>query len=394
MKLETVAVPLLKLEADVSHLPSTQDPSGTGSTPPSAQQQATASSPRPPSPGQQQQQQQLRRRKSIDHSMEPIEVDVTFHVDDRDVMAKMGVAYAPLAARDYVLREMAACPEVRPLVLVLKQLVHRNGLNNPYTGGIASHTLMLLVIFFVRRFGSEGTPVEPETAHGERLIRLLRWLSEFPFGHVGIEMGSRDGVYFAQTDIGRLLLETTKMTGQYDASIISNAAGSAKFGATLHIGDPLHPGINVAKASFQWHRFQTVVQTAYTRLIEYRDAAPNMRIYGGVPERRSPLQAILQSTTPVRSSNAQGRVAMGVGGGMRKAVSTDNFAKMAANEGGGDEGALVDGLNMQGKERGRRKAGDGQGGVVGQGARPLSNVGGAERSRSTDHAMSRGAART
>lgn len=45
--------------------------------------------------------------------MEPIEVDVTFHVDDRDVMAKMGVAYAPLAARDYVLREMAACPEVR-----------------------------------------------------------------------------------------------------------------------------------------------------------------------------------------------------------------------------------------------------------------------------------------
>ena len=55
-------------------------------------------------------------------------------------MAKMGVAYAPLAARDYVLREMAACPEVRPLVLVLKQLVHRNGLNNPYTGGIASHT--------------------------------------------------------------------------------------------------------------------------------------------------------------------------------------------------------------------------------------------------------------
>jgi hypothetical protein len=340
-------------------------------------------------------QQQLRGSKSTDHSMEPIEVDVTFHVDDRDVMAKMGVAYAPLAARDYVLREMAACPEVRPLVLVLKQLVHRNGLNNPYTGGIASHTLMLLVIFFVRRFGSEGTPVEPETAHGERLVRLLRWLSEFPFGHVGIEMGSRDGVYFAQTDIGRLLLETTKMTGQYDASIISNAAGSAKFGATLHIGDPLHPGINVAKASFQWHRFQTVVQTAYATLIEYRDAAPNMRIYGGVPERRSPLQAILQSTAPSRSSNAQGRVAMGVGGGMRKAVSTDNFAKMALHEGGGDEGTLVGGLNARGGERGRRKGGDGQGGVVGQGVHRLSDVvGGAERSRSTDHAMSRGVAST
>lgn len=279
-------------------------------------------------------------------------------------------------------------------MLVLKQLVHRNGLNNPYTGGIASHTLMLLVIFFVRRFGSEGTPVEPETAHGERLIRLLRWLSEFPFGHVGIEMGSRDGVYFAQTDIGRLMLETTKRTGHYDPSVISSAAGSAKFGATLHIGDPLHPGINVAKASFQWHRFQAVVQTAYKTLIEYRDAAPNMRIYGGVPERRSPLQAILQSTALARHVNVQGTVGsdLGVGGGMRKAVSTDNFAKMALQAGGRDEGAMVGGMHMQGRDRGRRNDVDGQGGVGRGGVHRRNNdVGGVERSRSTDHAISRGA---
>jgi hypothetical protein len=62
----------------------------------------------------------------------------------------------------------------------------------------------------------------PEGAHGELLLRVLRWLAEFPFGHVGIET---DGApYVPLTTAGLELLRTYARTQTYDARLLATAS--------------------------------------------------------------------------------------------------------------------------------------------------------------------------
>ena len=50
---------------------------------------------------------------------------------------------------------MQAEPVLRPLVLVIKTLVHRYGLSDPYKGGISSYgiTLMVIALLQVKNIG-------------------------------------------------------------------------------------------------------------------------------------------------------------------------------------------------------------------------------------------------
>ena len=94
-------------------------------------------------------------------------------------------------------------PCLGPLVLVLKQFLQQNGLNESFTGGVGSYALVLLAISFVqlhprlragRRSGMEGRR-EPESEQTNLGVLLLEFLElygrDFDFANVAIRV--KDG---------------------------------------------------------------------------------------------------------------------------------------------------------------------------------------------------------
>ena len=62
-----------------------------------------------------------------------------------------------LIVRDLFISVLAVLPELRPLVMILRQFLREHGLNDAYHGGVSSHTLMLLALHFVQLIRSSGT---------------------------------------------------------------------------------------------------------------------------------------------------------------------------------------------------------------------------------------------
>jgi hypothetical protein len=73
-------------------------------------------------------------------------------------LASRSVAHAGRLSARLVSDLTQAYPALRPLVLVLKQLVHGKRLSNPYTGGLGSYALVLMVASLLqqRRAALEG----------------------------------------------------------------------------------------------------------------------------------------------------------------------------------------------------------------------------------------------
>ncbi|KAH8071630.1 RNA uridylyltransferase [Aureococcus anophagefferens] len=87
---------------------------------------------------------------------------------DGDPGEAAGVApdHGGLASSRYALEAMSRWPELAPLMLVLKELLVQRGLNEPFTGGLSSYSLLLLVMTALLQAGVE--PLEdplPEPRH-------------------------------------------------------------------------------------------------------------------------------------------------------------------------------------------------------------------------------------
>ncbi|KAH8061669.1 RNA uridylyltransferase [Aureococcus anophagefferens] len=83
-------------------------------------------------------------------------VDISFEAPD----------HGGLASSRYALEAMSRWPELAPLMLVLKELLVQRGLNEPFTGGLSSYSLLLLVMTALLQAGVE--PLEdplPEPRH-------------------------------------------------------------------------------------------------------------------------------------------------------------------------------------------------------------------------------------
>jgi len=50
---------------------------------------------------------------------------------------------------DYVKEQLVECWFIEPLILVLKQMLKVNGLNDPYKGGLSSYGLFLMILAFI-----------------------------------------------------------------------------------------------------------------------------------------------------------------------------------------------------------------------------------------------------
>ena len=84
----------------------------------------------------------------------PIQVDISFHrlcgqeqaLDEDGVLVHSGHAMSMLLS-DYVER----FPMLRPLCLVFKLFLREQGLHRPYSGGLASVSLMCMIITYLRQ---------------------------------------------------------------------------------------------------------------------------------------------------------------------------------------------------------------------------------------------------
>eukprot|EP01122_Echinamoeba_exundans_P011456 TRINITY_DN4555_c0_g2_i1.p1 TRINITY_DN4555_c0_g2~~TRINITY_DN4555_c0_g2_i1.p1 ORF type:complete len:1523 (+),score=257.41 TRINITY_DN4555_c0_g2_i1:548-5116(+) len=71
-------------------------------------------------------------------------VDITFE--------ELAVRHTGTAARDKVNAFVHAFPHMRPLTVVLKQLLQNNNLNNAWIGGLSSYCLVLMIVSFVQAY--------------------------------------------------------------------------------------------------------------------------------------------------------------------------------------------------------------------------------------------------
>ena len=221
-----------------------------------------------------------------------IAVDVTFDCNIGD---------APLRLRDFVCAQLKRFPIIRPLVLVLKHLLFKQGLNDYYKGGLSSHSVVLLLIFYfsipeVAAAHEAGLDrespgyIDQGCWYGEWLMRLMQWLSEFPFSDVGIAVEPMS--YVPLTDYGYGML----IMGECDPGL-PDVTGESN---VLHIEDPFNKDpvdptkpSNIAQGCFEWYLVRRCLQGAFRILSNHREPAPHLRIFGGVAESPSPLASIL-----------------------------------------------------------------------------------------------------
>lgn len=61
--------------------------------------------------------------------------------------------HTPSESTEYVKWHLKELRPLRPLVLVLKRLLRVHDLNDAYTGGLASHSIIMYLIFYLHGLG-------------------------------------------------------------------------------------------------------------------------------------------------------------------------------------------------------------------------------------------------
>jgi predicted nucleotidyltransferase len=274
--IENASVPVVKLTADVSLLRS-----------------------------QLEQQHKVEQADHLEEQPACIAVDLTLDCNISD---------APIALRDFVCGQLDRFPVIRPLVLVLKHFLFKQGLNDAYQGGLSSHAVILLLIFYfnipevaaAHKAGLDpGSPgyIDKDCWYGEWLMRVMQWLSEFPFSDVGIVLeGSSAYSYVPLTQYGYGMLTR----GECDPALPDVDASLNE----LHIEDPFNNG-NIAKGCFEWWLVRRSLQGAYRILNRHEEPSPLQRIYGGVGEGRWLLASIFDRAQVSSSVEALQRTKSG-----------------------------------------------------------------------------------
>jgi len=280
--IENTSVPVIKLSADVSKISLNEGPGGSAAD---NHDDSDTNSDNSRAGNH------LRGYSPHDN----ISVDITFHGCSR--------MRSPVAFRDFVRKELARYEIIKPLGFVFKYFLYKLGLNDAYTGGLSSHSAILLLIFYFnldevsKAYADSKVPGSPQEIpedckYGEWLLRFFQWVAEFPYKHVGISFGiGEEGVcpyFISVSNFGHGLIKLR----QYDPSLPEVPEESKGAFDRLFIGDPTDVSINVANSSFQWFLVQLSIQGAFKVLSDHVDTAPHLRIYGGVSESPSPLQNI------------------------------------------------------------------------------------------------------
>ena len=135
---------------------------------------------------------------------------------------------------------------LKPIILALKTLLNNGNLNNPYTGGLSSYGLVLMVVSFIQsKIDSQKYNSNSPIILGETFLNVL--------GHYGI--------FF---DFNKFIIIT------YPVYPIKDEQNDKDYG--YHLGsnsheliiiDPLNKQNNVAKSTFQFMNIKMAFMIAY-----------------------------------------------------------------------------------------------------------------------------------
>merc|ERR1740138_434250 len=191
-----------------------------------------------------------------------------------------------LASSRYALEAMSRWPELAPLLLVLKELLCQRGLNEPFTGGLSSYSLLLLAMTALLQAGVDPleaplprpqhhTPLD-EAAPGAGARRRPSLAARIRGGDALLWSGTDQRRAFERDDdaLGYLLTFFLEFFGRHfdpqrhavsvlrgDAGIIAMAGPGyttdPQFVAPL-IEDPLECTRNVSRSCFGIAQIQNV----------------------------------------------------------------------------------------------------------------------------------------
>lgn len=134
---------------------------------------------------------------------------------------------------------------LEPIVLALKTLLNNGNLNNPYTGGLSSYGLILMVVSFIQsELDSNKFNSKSPTILGETFINVL--------GHYGIAF-----------DFTKYVIITYPINNDL---VENDKDNFYSFGQNMHeliIVDPLNRQNNVAKSTFQYMNIKMAFMIAF-----------------------------------------------------------------------------------------------------------------------------------
>jgi len=142
---------------------------------------------------------------------------------------------------------LAQYPLLRPLTLVIKYYLKQNYLNDTWSGGIGSYTLVILILSYLQNHTkSRGLG----TTEGENLADLLIGFFDFygrKFDYTEQVISVKDKCYYNKK---------------------SRRWFNEEFPHSLSVEDPHNPEIDVGSASFQITKAKAAFEEAYLRLTD------------------------------------------------------------------------------------------------------------------------------
>ena len=153
-----------------------------------------------------------------------------FHIDISEESEK----HFGLKTVELVKSYLKAYSVLEPIILALKTLLNNGNLNNPYTGGLSSYGLILMVVSFIQsEIDNDKYNEKSPNILGETFLNVL--------GHYGI--------FF---DYNNYVIITYLVDESNDTSGRDNSFSFVPNSHELIIVDPLNKQNNVAKSTFQF----------------------------------------------------------------------------------------------------------------------------------------------
>ena len=170
---------------------------------------------------------------------------------------------------------LAHLPGLRPLVLLLKQLLARHELNCAATGGLGSYALVLMAASLLQQHTSLSPA--PQGALGFLLVRFLEYFSALPETPDALHAVVVDGASRLRPRLASRsqLAASSRALGESvarsepDAGLHAEAVAEAVYASSVLVQDPLSPKFaNVSQAAFRWTHVQRCFRAALHRLHE------------------------------------------------------------------------------------------------------------------------------
>jgi len=148
---------------------------------------------------------------------------------------------------DLVKEYLLDCWFIEPLILVLKQMLKVNGLNDPYKGGLSSYGLLLMIVAFIQFRKLNKVRIPQNINLGNILLDFLHYYGEILQYHEYGIMCRKPGDVSESSNFYNLIPEIT----MYQANKVPC------------IDDPLNPQNNVGKSTFQFQDIQKIFKVGY-----------------------------------------------------------------------------------------------------------------------------------